>query len=275
MKTSLRPFSKLYEPDTADLSAFTHEVSTHAADVLGQKVLEFCHLLRANGIEVTASRIIDTFRALKVVSFFHRGDFYTLLQANLISRATDRELFQQLFLQFWRGPTWAGVPDPCIPAIEDGCELPPPRPEALSLQFDRHDNGQAPAGEKPQHSLSLYSPAEVLSRKDFGKMTEQELLRVQRLIMTMARQMATRLSRRKRAAAKAAAVDPGPCARAYVTAARCSSSSTAGRRLARPRWSCCVMSVGRWTCTRAFFYNSSMGFRTACAAWRPLCSAPV
>lgn len=209
MKTSLRPFSKLYEPDTADLSAFTHEVSTHAADVLGQKVLEFCHLLRANGIEVTASRIIDTFRALKVVSFFHRGDFYTLLQANLISRATDRELFQQLFLQFWRGPTWAGVPDPCIPAIEDGCELPPPRPEALSLQFDRHDNGQAPAGKKPQHSISLYSPAEVLSRKDFGKMTEQELLRVQRLIMTMARQMATRLSRRKRAAAKAAAVDPG------------------------------------------------------------------
>ena len=107
MKTSLRPFSKLYEPDTADLSAFTHEVSTHAADVLSQKVLEFCHLLRANGIEVTASRIIDTFRALKVVSFFHRGDFYTLLQANLISRATDRELFQQLFLQFWHGPTWA------------------------------------------------------------------------------------------------------------------------------------------------------------------------
>ena len=209
MQTSLKPSSKLSAAEAVEISTFAAEVSTRAADVLGQKVLEFCHLVRANGIEITAGRIIDTFRALQVIDVFQRRDFYTLLEANLISRATDRELFHQLFLQFWRGPSWAGVPDPCIATWDDGCDLPPPRVGELSLQFDHHDNGHAAGEEKLQHSISLYSPAEVLSRKDFGKMVEQELLRVQRLIMTMARQMATRLSRRKKVSAKASILDPG------------------------------------------------------------------
>ena len=90
-------------------------LSDSAADVLGQKLMEFCHLLRAHDIEVTASRIIDTFRALKAIDFFRRGDFYTVLEANLISRVSDRELFHQLFLQFWSGPTWASIPEPGLP----------------------------------------------------------------------------------------------------------------------------------------------------------------
>jgi len=65
------------------------------------------------------------------------------------------------------------------------------------------------ASEEAQQSVALYSPQEVLTRKDFGKMAEQELLRVQRLIIAMARQMATRLSRRKKASAKARVIDPG------------------------------------------------------------------
>ena len=80
-------------------------MSERAATVVGQKLLEFCHLLRANGIGVTAGRIIDTFRALQTIDVFRRDDFYTVLQANLISRVNDREPFRQLFLQFWSGPT--------------------------------------------------------------------------------------------------------------------------------------------------------------------------
>ena len=82
------------------------EVGERAAEVVGQKLLEFCHLLRANGIGVTASRIIDTYRALKVIDVFRRDDFYTVLEANLVSRTSDRALFRQLFLRFWSGPAW-------------------------------------------------------------------------------------------------------------------------------------------------------------------------
>ena len=177
-----------------------------AADVLGQKLMEFCHLLRAYEIEVTASRIIDTFRALKAIDFFRRGDFYTVLESNLISRVSDRELFHQLFLQFWRGPTWAGIPDPCLPGWEDECALPPRSMQNSRLQLESVDGGDEP-DDTPPRSLTMYSHTERLSRKDFGKMSEQELMQVQRLISSMAQQMATLLSRRQKARKKAHGID--------------------------------------------------------------------
>jgi hypothetical protein len=178
-----------------------------AVDVLGQKLMEFCHLLRAYEIEVTASRIIDTFRALKAIDFFRRGDFYTVLESNLISRASDRELFHQLFLQFWRGPTWAGIPDPCLPGWEDECALPPRSMQNSRLQLAAVDDSDEPDDTQPPRSLTMYSPTEMLSRKDFGKMSEQELMQVQRLISSMAQQMATVLSRRQKARKKARGID--------------------------------------------------------------------
>ena len=179
-----------------------------AADVLGQKLMEFCHLLRGHEIEVTASRIIDTFRALKAINFFRRGDFYTVLETNLISRVSDRELFHQLFLQFWSGPTWAGIPAPCLPGWEDECALPPHSVQNSRMQLESVTGGNEP-DDAPPRSLTMYSPTEMLSRKDFGKMSEQELMQVQRLISSMAQQMATMLSRRKKARKKAHGIDAG------------------------------------------------------------------
>jgi len=184
------------------------EVGEHAAAVVGQKLLEFCHLLRANGLGVTASRIIDTYRALRIIDVFRRDDFYTVLEANFVSHARDRELFRQLFLRFWSGPTWVMPPDPCVPAWEDDCipptgfQQPKMHVEAWEVQFNE-------AAAEALQAVALYSPQEVLTHKDFGKMAPQELLRVQRLIMAMAHQMATRLSRRKKGGGKARMIDPG------------------------------------------------------------------
>ena len=178
-----------------------------AVDVLGQKLMEFCHLLRAYEIEVTASRIIDTFRALKAIDFFRRGDFYTVLESNLISRVSERELFHQLFLQFWRGSTWAGIPDPCLPGWEDECALPPHSMPNSRWQLESVEGGDEPDDAQPPRSLTMYSPTEMLSHKDFGKMSEQELMQVQRLISSMAQQMSTVLSRRQKARKKAHGID--------------------------------------------------------------------
>ena len=207
MKTFSKTSSARYAPNPAIPTEFVDQLGQQAAEVVAQKVLEFCHLLRAHQIEVTAGRIIDAFRALLTIDCFKRGDFYTVLEANLISRTTDRELFHQLYEQFWQGPSWAMPPDPCLPGWEDGCELPPPAAQPAQLQLQDRTDGEHEL-EQEQISMALYSPEEVLSRKDFGKMAEQELLRVQRLIMTMARQMATSLSRRKKAKAKATWIDP-------------------------------------------------------------------
>lgn len=191
--------------ETADIAA----LGGQAAEVLGQKLMAFCHLLRAHGIGVTAGRIIDTFRALKAIDCFRRGDFYIVLETNLISRSSHRALFHQLFTQFWSGPTWAAMPDPCLPGWEDGCELPPPMSPHSSFQLAPGDSETGEDEAQPQQTVALYSPIEVLSRKDFGKMSERELAQVRRLITSMARQMATCLSRRHKARVKAHRIDPG------------------------------------------------------------------
>ncbi|MGE3541944.1 MAG: VWA domain-containing protein [Candidatus Tectimicrobiota bacterium] len=185
------------------------ELRARAGVVVGQKLLEFCHLLRAHGIEVSAGRIIDTFRALQAIDVFRQDDFYTVLEATLISRTSERELLQRLFKQFWSGPSWVMPIDPCLPALEDDCVAPPPPLEHAKLHVEQWDFHPEPGAEEGEQPIALYSPQEVLTRKDFGKMGEQELLRVQRLIMSMARQMATRLCRRKKVGRKTSTIDPG------------------------------------------------------------------
>lgn len=181
-----------------------------AVDVLIQKFLEFCQLLRGHGLEITAGRVIDTCRTIEVIDIFRSGDFYTALEANLVSNPQDRELFHQLFLAFWRGPSWAAIPDPCLPAWNDDCAAsPPPVLQEHTPFTPRQEQVEARSDEDTATSVALYSPQEVLTHKDFGKMSPQELLRVQRLLSTMARQMATALSRRKKTTGHGPLIDAG------------------------------------------------------------------
>jgi uncharacterized protein with von Willebrand factor type A (vWA) domain len=185
------------------------EVGERAAEIIEQKLFAFCRLLRAHGLQVTAGRMIDIFRALQAINVFQREDFYTALEANVVSRAEDREVFRQLFVQFWSAPAWAMPPDPCAPALEEACAPPPPVLEQAPMQVGNWDFRTDDIFAEPQQTVALYSPQEVLTRKDFGNMEAHELLRVQRLITAMARQMATRMSRRKKAGVKAPVIDPG------------------------------------------------------------------
>lgn len=209
MKTSWTAFLPPCAPEAGEAARQTAHLEERAGHIVVQKVLEFCHLLRAYELEITSGRILDACRALTVMPILQRADFSTLLEANLLTRATDRPLFQQLFTQFWRGPTWAALPDPCLPTVDDPCTLPPPMLPQRLLHAASSAEDRLPNEPQEPQRVGFYSPVEILSRKDFGKMAEQELVQVQRLLRTMARQMATRLSRRKKAQARASSIDPG------------------------------------------------------------------
>ena len=102
------------------------------------------------------------------------------------------------------------IPDPCLSGWEDECSLPPQGLHISRFQLEsvRGDTAEPNEIESPQH-LAVYSPVEVLSHKDFGKMSETEVVQVQRLITSMARQMATALSRRQKARMKSHVIDQG------------------------------------------------------------------
>ena len=177
----------------------TRQLDIRGSEALSQNVMVFCRLLRAHGIVVTAGRMIDAFRALSLIDCFQRDDFYVILESNLIARLEDRALFDALFQQFW------STPDTGAYASEQ--ENASQRPGASPLQLESAHGDVEPS--EPRRQLAMYSPAEVLSRKDFGTMSESELAQARRLMASMARQMATALSRRHKARRKAHVIDAG------------------------------------------------------------------
>ena len=88
-------------------------------------------------------------------------------------------------------------------------------------------------------------------------MAGQELLRVQRLITAMAHELATRLSRRKKAGVKAHGIDPGRTMRRSLRyGGEVMELVVVAPSWARRKWWCCVMLVAQWTSIPRSSFNS-------------------
>lgn len=178
MSTALRPFG--------DLTAH---------------VVAFCRRLRARGLAVGPKEAVDALRALSAVDVSDRRECYLALRTVLTSRKDDLALFDLVFEDFWNPPQEAGDYGPQTPQpLEDAGDGQAP-PPALMEWLDEALQAQ---GEEP---MPAYSPIETLTQKDFSAFTAEELNEVTRLVIAIARRVATRLSRRTRAAQRSRRID--------------------------------------------------------------------
>jgi len=164
-------------------------------------VVAFCRRLRARGVPVGPREAADALRALGSVDVGDRRECYLALRTVLTSRRDDLAVFDQVFEEFWNPPQPEGEDGPPAPGPPDGAGDGPPPPPALAEWLDDALEAQ---GEEP---LPAYSPVEVLVQKDFSAFTADELHEVTRLVIAIARRVATRLSRRTRAARHSDRVD--------------------------------------------------------------------
>lgn len=168
---------------------------------LTSHVVGFCRRLRTSGLPVGPKEIVDALRALSAVDVGDRRECYLALRTVLTSRKDDLAVFDSVFEEFWNPPAEAGDYGPRQPqpldAAGDG-QGPPP---ALLEWLDAALAGQ---GEEP---MPAYSPVETLTQKDFSAFTAEELSEVTRLVIAIARRVATRLGRRTRAAQRRGRVD--------------------------------------------------------------------
>ena len=164
-------------------------------------VVAFCRRLRRAGIPVGPREAVDALRALARVDVGDRRECYLALRAVLATRRDDLAVFDQLFAEFWNPPQPAGGPQPRapepLPASGDGQAPPPALLEWLDEALQAHG----------EETTASYSPVETLTHKDFSAFTAEELDEVTRLVVAIARAVATRLSRRMRAARRSASVD--------------------------------------------------------------------
>lgn len=70
-------------------------------DYLENNIIRFVYLLRAAGIRIGSSEVIDALQALQLIPLTARESFKAALKATLIKKAADQELFEQHFSLFF------------------------------------------------------------------------------------------------------------------------------------------------------------------------------
>jgi uncharacterized protein len=155
---------------------------------LVRHVVTFGRILREAGLEVGPGRISDALCGLDHVDIGRSDDVYWALRTTLVSSAEDLESFDKAFAAwFLRSPS---------PPRYRGVTASDPT-KALTERM-RTDGANRPDRDRGEPTMIGWSVHEVLRRKDFGAMTDEEYARVARAIAEVATSRPLRRSRRLR-----------------------------------------------------------------------------
>ncbi|HYB43329.1 MAG TPA: hypothetical protein VEL75_16235, partial [Candidatus Methylomirabilis sp.] len=176
--------------------------------------LRFGQILRAAGLPVTVSEVMDAVRALEVVDLMDRGEVYLALRGVLTARVEEAPVFDRCFDAFWtfhadEGQALDGLTSPA-PA---GKVQEEPLPGSMSAAQEKQAAVQLDGWEEtdPEEGEPLEVPGlsdnEVLMDQDFSTFPAEDLDEVARLTALIARRLARRVSRRRRPTRRTGVLD--------------------------------------------------------------------
>ena len=187
-------------------------------------VVSFARALRAAGARTTPGRAADALRGLGEVDASRPDDVYWTLRATLVSRHEDVELFDRLFRDWFEQQTEGAT----------GIS-----PAAGALAGRRADPGaEGPQSDAPaalEEEMVGWSREEVLRRKDFATMTEEELVEVRTLMGRILAERPRRRTRRLRPHARGSQLDLRRVARSALAAGGDPFEPAYRRRVSAPR----------------------------------------
>jgi len=177
-------------------------------------MLAFGSMLRASGLPVTTSALMDAVRALEVVDLMDRGEVHLTLRAVLMSRIEELPAFDRCFEAFWRfhaeeGQGLDGLVAAVQPLRQEEETAPgaieAPREKQAQVALDDWDQGEA-ADDEPIEVPGL-SDREALMEQDFSTFPAEQLDEVARLTVQIARRLARRVSRRRKPTRRGGVID--------------------------------------------------------------------
>jgi uncharacterized protein with von Willebrand factor type A (vWA) domain len=128
------------------------------------KIVEFCGLLRQNGLRVSISETMDAMRALGVVGLDDRGTVRAALRATAVKRSVDVATFERVFDLFFSG--LGSVIQEITSATEKALELDPDAFQKMLEDLQRFLEEQG---------IELSPLAKALLQADTGRL--EQLLR--------------------------------------------------------------------------------------------------
>lgn len=176
-------------------------------------VLRFGQMLRAAGLPLTITELMDGVRALNAVDLLDRQDVYLALRTTLVARHEEFPAFDRCFDAFWRfqaeeGQGLEGLTTPTEPAIPEehaGSNSPEAAQKKVSVALE----GWEEQGDDDGEPLEVpgVSDKEILMDQDFSAFPIEDLDEVARLTILIAKRLARRISRRKRPTRRGGVID--------------------------------------------------------------------
>lgn len=171
----------------------------------------FARLLRGAGVNVTSTQILDLVEGLKYIDISNRLDFKNSACTILINRREHLSLFDYAFDLFWQARDADALNQmhiglPARDLTESEQETTETRAEEMKLAWG-DDKAPFDSSEGIDDKALSYSNREILSRKDFAKLSDDELTQVKQLLHTMQWQLKQRRTRRKAPAVRGNLLD--------------------------------------------------------------------
>ena len=167
------------------------------SDALVEGLVAFGRSLHDAGAEVGPGRMVEAARALDAVGLRDRRDVYYALRQTLASHRDELELFDRLFAAWATGATALSSPEQLLTAVASASER----------RTGRNGRDAGADAEGGQETALGASSVELLRRRDFASLDEDELTELRRLLADVARVRPRRPSRRLRPSAGGTILD--------------------------------------------------------------------
>lgn len=167
--------------------------SANGGQLLRNAVL-FGRMLRALGIEVTPTQMVDLVDSIHHVNIRSRADFKHSARAVLVNQREQIPLFDEAFDLFWQARNEGELLE-----LDLGSLLTKHQQQEMELyRRSPTANESDGAGEESEEErLLTYSDRELLRQKDFARLDDDELAVVQRMMQRIQWQLEPRRTRRQ------------------------------------------------------------------------------
>ncbi len=161
---------------------------------LSSNIVLLCRFLRTKGFPVSASEEADALHAITYLPIHKEIYFKRALKAVLTKTKYQQTVFDELYIEFWRQLSKAT--DSKLKDIEEQ------RPKQTNsqkkqAQFESLKEWLNLSPSEEEKEVSSYSTIDVLTKKDFVDLSEEEMQLMMRMLQKMARRMAHQKSRLK------------------------------------------------------------------------------
>ena len=164
-----------------------------AADVDGGRIAEnivfFARLLRASGLAVGPDKILLATEAVIAAGIRDQRTLYWTLHAVFVNRRSEREIFNQAFVMFWRDPGFINqMLSLMVPGLRPE-QAPDDKALSRRLSESLFKHADRPAPQKDDQleidAEGTFSENELLRTKDFEQMSTEELIRARAALRRM------------------------------------------------------------------------------------------